>query len=209
MIKAKLWSGKDLQGEWQVTRKLDGVRALKGVNGVVSRAGKPLHNLGHCDFNDAEVFLGSWEETVSAVRTLYGAPVPQDAIYNLEPLDPRLDLGTLVDPTAEYITILLEARLALGEEGLVLRQGDVWLKVKAKETHDIMVLAVVPGKGKHVGRMGALLTDRGKVGTGFTDAMREELMDIEPGTTIEVDCMGLTPSGKFRHPRFIRVRFDK
>jgi hypothetical protein len=27
--------------------------------------------------------------------------------------------------------------------------------------------------------------------------------------TIEVEAMGLTPAGKFRHPRFVRVRWDK
>jgi hypothetical protein len=209
VIKAKLWSGQGLKGDWQVTRKLDGVRALKGNNGVVSRAGKPLHNLNHCDFSDAEVFLGNWEDTISAVRTLQGVPVPQNAVYNLDPLDPRLDLGTITNPSAEDILHLLEVRLASGEEGVVLRQGDTWLKVKAKETYDVTVLGVIPGQGKYLGRMGALLTEYGKVGTGFTDKMREELMGIESGTVIEVGCMGLTPSGKFRHPRFVRVRYDK
>ena len=28
-------------------------------------------------------------------------------------------------------------------------------------------------------------------------------------SVIEVACMGLTKLGKFRHPRFIRERFDK
>jgi ATP-dependent DNA ligase len=30
-----------------------------------------------------------------------------------------------------------------------------------------------------------------------------------PGPIIEVECMGLTPSGKFRHARYLRVRWDK
>ncbi len=29
------------------------------------------------------------------------------------------------------------------------------------------------------------------------------------GKTIEIACMGLTPDGRFRHPRFIRLRLDK
>ena len=89
----------------------------------------------------------------------------------------------------------------------LLHPGNVWLKVKSSDTFDVQVTDVVPGRGKHTGRMGALMTERGKVGTGFTDAQRSEVW--QAGEIIEVECMSLTPSGKFRHPRFVRRRFDK
>jgi len=59
--------------------------------------------------------------------------------------------------------------------------------------------------------MGALMTDMGKVGTGFTDMERQEWWikrNSRVGTVIEVECMQLTPDGLFRHPRFVRWRPD-
>ena len=61
--------------------------------------------------------------------------------------------------------------------------------------------------------MGALITEMGKVGTGFTDINREwwadPCRDLPVPYIIEVECMGLTKNGKFRHPRFKRIRWDK
>lgn len=53
----------------------------------------------------------------------------------------------------------------------------------------------------------AFMTEKGKVGTGFSNDDRKA--DWEIGEIIEVEAMGLTPAGKFRHPRFSRRRFDK
>jgi ATP-dependent DNA ligase len=125
-------------------------------------------------------------------------------------LDSRLEAGTMIDPDAETIRFRMERAMREGYEGLMLRQGDKLLKVKPKETHDVPITGIQPGTGKHEGRMGALLTPMGKVGTGFTDEMRENFNDQRwIGIIIEVECMGLTPGGKFRHPRFVRVREDK
>ncbi|WWV91966.1 hypothetical protein [Escherichia phage PJNS034] len=154
------------------------------------------------------------------VRTHCAAPVPADCVYRLGDgqTDSRLYLFTVQDPTEEFIRKHLEEALAKGDEGLILREADVddpkWLKVKNKETHDVVVTGYQPGTGKHEGRMGALLTTRGKVGTGFTDSERDYWQQRwEEGTvvgvTIEVECMELTSTGKFRHPRFIRERLDK
>jgi len=52
----------------------------------------------------------------------------------------------------------------------------------------------------------------GKVGVGFSDVERETWWTPvfrRPGIIIEVECMELTPAGRFRHPRFIRIREDK
>lgn len=207
VTKAKVWQGNDLTGDWLITRKLDGVRAIRSGEGYVSRAGKPLYNLEHLSFDDAEIFLGSWEASVSAVRTKNGTPVPKSAVYSLSPIDDSLIMECRTNPTADWIKEKLAIVKGLGDEGLVLRQGEVWLKVKDKETYDVPILGVVAGKGKHLGRMGALLTPMGKVGTGFSDTEREQVWEV--GATIEVECFELTPDGRFRHPRFVRLREDK
>lgn len=206
--KPKLWNKKPLKGEWLATLKLDGVRVLKGDDGYISRANKPLYNLDHLTITDAEVFAGNWEGSITAVRTQQGTPVPEEWVYSLEPLDSRLIIKELIDPSAEEIHELLNKVVSEGNEGLVLRQGDKWIKVKQEETFDVKVTGKQVGTGKYTGMLGALLTEKGKVGTGFTDEQRK-VNDIDVGDTIEVRSMSLTPSGKFRHPRFIRHRTDK
>lgn len=208
MIKAKPWKGNDLKGDWLFCCKIDGVRALPSADGVVSRAGKPLYNLEGIVTTDSEVFLGSWEDSVSAVRTQSHVLIDPAAVYSLEPLDPRLEIGYYQDPDAEYITEQMELVVMNGYEGLILRQGDVWLKVKPVETFDVEVVGTQAGTGKYTGKMGALLTPLGKVGTGFKDHEREPGI-FSIGDIIEVSCMSLTPDGKFRHPRFVRHRVDK
>ena len=50
----------------------------------------------------------------------------------------------------------------------------------------------------------------GDIGTGFTDQEREQFTEeFIINKTIEVSCMMLTPDGKFRHPRYERLREDK
>jgi DNA ligase-1 len=210
--KPKLYKGGNLKGAWIITRKIDGVRALYTNNAWMSRNGKPLYNLDHIstDLTDIEVFCGSWEKTISKVRTFDENYVLQEEAFSLDPLDERLILGTLVDPTEHDIDKLLESAVSRGDEGLVLRQGNKWLKVKKVETYDIAVTGIVEGKGKYVGMLGAIETEKGNVGTGLTDDQRVTMFTNDLiGTTIEVECMELTKDGMFRHPRFVRMRFDK
>lgn len=204
------WDGTALEGIWTVTYKLDGVRAIIKDGIALSRSGKPLHNLQNIPDGEYEIFDTNWETSVSLVRTKEGTPVEKRQAYSLKPLDPRLILGTFHGLSKEGINDKFKQALKLGHEGLVLHGKDgTQLKVKPKATYDTKVTGVQPGKGKHEGRLGAILTEMGKVGTGFTDEQREQLKTIEPGTVIEVEAMGLTKNNKFRHPRFVRVRFDK
>lgn len=211
MIKAKLWSGEGLRGEWLVTLKLDGVRVLFTDKGPVSRKYKPLYNIPiNHNITDAEVFTGSFKETITAVRTHNLTELPLDTLYSLEPLDPRLSMTTLYNPSKETINDLLADVNSRGHEGLILRQGNTWLKVKPEETFDVVVISQIEGLGKNVGKLGALVTSMGNIGTGFTDKERTEYwVNSLVGETIEVSCMSLTEDGKFRHPRFVRVRYDK
>jgi ATP-dependent DNA ligase len=62
--------------------------------------------------------------------------------------------------------------------------------------------------------LGFITTGRGNIGSGFSIEERRDLWaKANAGTLIgqiaEVNCMELSPAGKFRHPTFIRMRPDK
>ena len=211
MIIPEDWDGKDLPGTWLVTKKLDGVRALSDGRHIMSRKGKPLYGMIHLvgQFADAEIYCGSFKQTISVVRSKNGRSVRPDEVFDLEFPDNRLYLDMVYQPSAEWIQQLLQEVISPGHlDGLVLRQGTRWIRCKPVRTFDVTVIGIQPGQGKHLGRMGALETVMGKVGTGFTDIEREELANCI-GRVIEVSCLELTADGKFRHPRFIRLRPDK
>lgn len=109
----------------------------------------------------------------------------------------------------------------LGLEGLMLKTWDHvyqtkrsndWCKIKFFQTEDLPVVDKIEGTGKHVGRLGALVVQRGEVrvevGSGFTDAEREEFW-ANPPRCIEVKYQDALASGSLRFPIFVRVRDDK
>ena len=107
---------------------------------------------------------------------------------------------------------------SLGGEGLMLRQPDslyefgrsaTLLKVKTFHDAEAVVVGHQPGKGRHKGRLGALLValpngTQFSVGTGFSDAQRERPPAI--GTTITFRYQELTDGGVPRFPSFVRER---
>ncbi|MGY4511400.1 hypothetical protein [Bradyrhizobium sp. USDA 3650] len=217
------WSGQSLIGDWLVSLKIDGVRAIwRGDDhGWQSRAKRPLYNIPPPPPGgprDCEVFVGSFQDTIRATRTRSPkADTPivlPEHIYGLEALDPRLHRGSLTNPTSSDILARLRQANDLGHEGLVLRRGNTWLKVKPEETHDVTITGYCQGRGRHLGRLGYVTTIKGAVGAGFTDAERELLWAEAKagrlvGQIIEVSCMQFSPRGKFRHPSFIRMRPDR
>ena len=205
------WNGKDLKGKWLFTIKKDGVRCFVKDGVAFSRADKPLNNIpvkivGDGDY---EVFITDWNETVSRVRTHDKRRIGAANMFSIDPLDDRLIVGHITDPTADEIRAQLEIALAAGHEGLVLRKGKQWIKVKPRDNHDIAITGIKLGTGRIDGLLGAFVTDMGKIGTGFTDKQRKELLDTPIGTVIEISCRGLTKAGKFKEPAFERLRFDK
>ncbi|MBR1240267.1 ATP-dependent DNA ligase [Bradyrhizobium sp. AUGA SZCCT0274] len=215
------WNGKPLKGEWLMTLKLDGVRAIwHDELGWMSRADKPLYNIPPWTGGprDCEIYVGNFRDTIRATRTKHLRPatpvVRRDHLYGLDPLDARLRWGTLTNPTADDIQSQLQRANSLGYEGLVLRQRDHWIKIKPEETHDVIIIGYVEGRGKHLGRLGYVKTAMGDVGSGFTDNEREVLWaeakaDRLIGQVIEVSSMETTTNAKFRHPSFVRTRPDK
>jgi DNA ligase-1 len=123
--------------------------------------------------------------------------------------------------TPEALQALLDKTVRMGGEGLVLHRGASMyraerstdlLKVKLHDDAEARVIGYVPGRGKHEGRMGALQVEtadgrRFKLGTGFTDADRENPPAI--GTWVTYRFSGLNDSGLPRFARFVRIRDDR
>ena len=117
---------------------------------------------------------------------------------------------------------LLREVLRGGGEGLMLRRGsspyragrnDDLLKLTPHDDAEARVVAHLPGKGKHAGRLGALLVEtpegvRFALGTGFTDAQRREPPPI--GSWVTYRYRGVhEASGRPRFASFLRVRADE
>ncbi|MBO1270085.1 DNA ligase [Shewanella sp. 4t3-1-2LB] len=114
----------------------------------------------------------------------------------------------------------LKEVLARGGEGLMLHRrnalytsgrSDNLFKLKAVLDDEAQVLAVLPGKGKYQGMMGALLVETAtgvqfRLGSGFSDAERANPPAI--GSWVTFAYSGLTSKGKPRFARFLRLRSD-
>ncbi|MBK6743360.1 MAG: DNA ligase [Hydrogenophilales bacterium] len=110
----------------------------------------------------------------------------------------------------------LDAVVAMGGEGLMLhRAGDSstpdgeLLKLKPYLDADARVIGHLPGKGRHAGRLGALLVAapdgrRFRIGGGFSDAQRGTPPPV--GSTVIYRYHGLTRNGLPRFPVFLRLR---
>jgi hypothetical protein len=159
------WNGKPLTGDWLVTLKVDGVRAIWHDRlGWMSRAAKPLHNIPPWTSGprDCEVFVGTFHDTIRATRTKNSQPdtpvVLPEHLYGLEPLDARIRGATLKNPSSDDILAELQRANNLDHEGIVLRQADRWIKVKPEETHDVIITGYAEGEGRHLGRLGYIVT---------------------------------------------------
>jgi DNA ligase-1 len=120
--------------------------------------------------------------------------------------------------THAALQALLDKTVRAGGEGLMLHRGtsayrsertDDLLKFKTYDDAEARVLAHLPGKGKHEGRLGALLVETGeglrfKLGGGFSDAQRAAPPPI--GSLVTYRYNGLNASGVPRFARFMRVR---
>jgi DNA ligase-1 len=89
------------------------------------------------------------------------------------------------------------------------RRSSSLLKVKVFHDAEARVVGHQPGEGKHRGRLGALecVTPKGvafKVGTGFTDAQREDPPRV--GTMVTYSYQELTRDGVPRFPAFVAAR---
>ncbi len=108
-----------------------------------------------------------------------------------------------------------------GVEGTMLRApGSLYerrrsrslLKVKDFQDDEARILGYVPGKGRHVGRLGAyeceLISSRVRfqVGSGMSDQERDRPLRV--GAIITVRYQELTPDGVPRFPTYVGPRAD-
>lgn len=115
---------------------------------------------------------------------------------------------------------LLQRTVRAGGEGLMLHRGsslyqsgrsDDLVKVKTHEDTEARVVAHLPGKGRHAGRMGALLVQmpsgqRFRLGAGFSDAQRADPPPV--GSWVTYRFRGTHDGGLPRFASFVRVRDD-
>ena len=115
---------------------------------------------------------------------------------------------------------LLHRTVRAGGEGLMLHRGaslyragrsDDLIKVKTHEDTEARVVAHLPGKGRHAGRLGALLVEtpsgqRFRLGAGFSDADRERPPPV--GSWVTYRFRGTHDGGLPRFASFVRVRLD-
>lgn len=125
----------------------------------------------------------------------------------------------------QALQVMLAKTVKNGGEGLMLHRGaslykgqrsDDLLKLKTHEDSEARVVAHIPGQGKYADKLGALLVEmpavdgkpaqRFKLGTGFTDAQRQNPPAV--GTRITYRFRGLNDSGIPRFASFMRVRED-
>ncbi len=142
-------------------------------------------------------------EWFTAHPSAYAFIVPQTEVHNSAELQRQL------------------ARIEkLGGEGLIVRKADApytagrsaeILKVKNYQDAEARVIALLPGKNRNKGRLGALLVelDNGiqfKIGSGFSDAEREVPPPV--GAVITFRFYGKYQSGIPKFPAFLRIRQD-
>jgi DNA ligase-1 len=130
--------------------------------------------------------------------------------------DPRVD---------ELYRLYLER----GYEGIMVKDADsvyeckrsaAWAKIKPTDTYDLEVVGYEEGTGKNAGKLGALIVEykgfKVNVGSGYTDAMREEFWADRNnlvGRVIEIEAQESTENQKgeqsLRFPIFKGFRHDK
>jgi DNA ligase-1 len=122
--------------------------------------------------------------------------------------------------SADHLRDELSRVEGLGGEGLMLRQprsnyevgrSSTLLKVKRFLDAEAHVVGHEPGKGRHMGRLGAVVAQladgtRFSVGTGFSDAERSSPPPL--GSTITFRYQELSDAGVPRFPSYVGVRHD-
>ncbi len=183
-----------------------------------------------------------FQDTVSVVRRADGGPqwrqlkyVVFDAPAVAGPFEERVGWLHAVAGSHPSVQVVahracegvddLRAELArveaLGGEGLMLRQpgsayvvGRSTTLLKVKTFHDAegRVVGHEPGKGKHTGRLGALVVEmadgtRFNVGTGFTDDDRRSPPPVDSLVTYRFQ--ELSRDGVPRFPTYVGLAVDK
>lgn len=119
---------------------------------------------------------------------------------------------------------LFRSMLAAGLEGTVLKSlnqgyGKDWVKCKRVADFSVIISGFKAGKGKYEGSLGAVAVSvyhEGKLvevgfASGMTDAERDHIWQHQSqylGKVVDVAAQEITPDGRLRHPRWLRLRDD-
>ena len=153
---------------------------------------------------------GVFDERLRALKALV-ASIQQDWVQAV----PQQRVAT-----DAALQALLQRTVRAGGEGLMLHRGaslyrsgrsDDLIKLKTHDDAEALVVGHLPGKGKHAGRLGALLVEmptgqRFKLGAGLTDADRADPPPI--GSWVTYRFRGTHDGGLPRFASFVRVRLD-
>ncbi|MFD6701234.1 MULTISPECIES: non-homologous end-joining DNA ligase [unclassified Microbacterium] len=186
---------------------------------------------------------------------LTGLPL-RDRRELLEQIAADLPAPVLVPPVFDDVDAALATSAALDLEGVVVKdpasayapgaRSPRWLKIKLTRAQEVVIVGIRPGKGDRAGRIGSLLLAIpepaapsglryvGRVGTGFTDRMLQDLgarlealrasnpavdgvpvadasdaLWVQPELVGEVEFANWTDDGVLRHSRWRGLRPDK
>ena len=148
--------------------------------------------------------LGALKTLVASIQQNWVQAVPQQRVT-----------------TDAALQALLQRTVRAGGEGLMLHKGsslyrsgrsDDLIKLKTHEDTEALVVGHLPGKGKHAGRLGALLVEmpsgqRFRLGAGLTDADRADPPPL--GSWVTYRFRGTHDGGLPRFASFVRVRLDR
>ena len=196
-----------LDGElWLARRKFD---ELSGIVRKTSPVDEEWQRVNYMVFELPDA-PGTFEQRHVKIRELVAAAnwpqlqaVEQTRVAHRAELKRRFD--AMVKGGAEGLM------LHLADAPYVTGRSDVLLKLKPLLDTEAVVIGHLPGKGKHVGRLGALevKTKDGivfRLGTGFSDAVRSNPPPV--GSRVTYTYREITPSGKPRFASFLRTRDD-
>ncbi len=203
---AALPAGVALDGELWLGRGR--FEALAGLLNRADAADDPLWSELRYAVFDLPGASGRFAERHERLRALLAARPPA-----------AVGLGVRIEaveqrrlPDADALQRWFDAVQAQGGEGLMLHEADApfrpgrstghLLKLKPLSDAEAVVIAHLPGKGRHAGRLGALQVrdDAGRrfaIGSGLSDALRDDPPPI--GQRISYRHRGLTRTGL---PRF-------
>ena len=196
-LDGELWTGrKQFQRTVSIVRRGDGAELWREVRYLVF---------------DAPTVSQPFEQRLDSVKQVLAAGQPPYALL----------LHQEVCRSSDHLQTALSKVEQLGGEGLMLRRPASFYEPRRSSTLqkfkrfldcEAVVIGHEPGKGRHTGRLGALVVQlpngtRFNCGTGLSDAQRELPPAI--GETITVKFQELTDGGAPRFPVYAGVRRDE
>lgn len=208
--------------DWLYELKADGKRALLSAGQLRGRAlryplpGELPAALSGCALDGELVGKTFFAFDVTEANGQDLRPLPlrerRAALLALQPLFPdwihAIPTARPGQSGSEYLAAVLQA----GFEGCVAKQlsapyGCQWFKAKRLETFDVVVISPATfTRSVSVGQYSdGALVDCGKVSVFSLGT----LDNLRAGDVLEIAAQGRTIKGKFREPRFLKVRTDK